>query len=358
MITQEKERLWLALAVSLVIHAVAFLIVQLGDWRVAPMPEFSGPLYVEMETFEEEPEPEEGIAQARTQPEPQAEESAPEAPAEEPPAEEPPPRQPPPEEPAPDEPAPEAERPAPVEEPRGADPLSGRRQTEEFDVFGRQDRPEPRSAPRESDERQQLSPDESATATDPTVPDWATAPRETVEAAGISTEGVSEDEMQDLAEKVATDSDFRRRLQDVTAALERRTSDGAATDRAPRDSPDNGAQQEPTADDSTPGDSRFEWVGTGDRQLISRPPVPQGFFSSEDFGGEVPAEASFVVVFEVDPRGNVVPGSVIFQQGSSYVIAKEKLRSRIREWSFDRTAPNAEDATGIFTLVIQREDIQ
>ena len=68
MITQEKERLWLALAVSLVVHALAFLIVQLGDWRVAPMPEFSGPLYVEMETFEEEPEPEEGIAQASRRP--------------------------------------------------------------------------------------------------------------------------------------------------------------------------------------------------------------------------------------------------------------------------------------------------
>ena len=179
-----------------------------------------------------------------------------------------------------------------------------------------------------------------------------------MEDAGISTEGVSDNEVEDLAEKVATDPDFRRRLQDVTAALERRTSDGATTNRASRDSPDNGAQQEPTSDDSTPGDSRFEWVGTGNRQLTNPPAVPQDFFSSEDFGGEVPAEASFVVVFEVDPRGNIVPGSVIFQQGSSYVIAKEKLRSRIREWSFERTAPNAEDATGIFTLVIQREDIQ
>jgi hypothetical protein len=347
MITQEKERLWLALAVSLVIHAVAFLIVQFGDWRVAPMPEFSGPLYVEMEPIEEEPEPEEGIAQARTQPEPRAEEPAPEELAEEPPAAEPPAGA-----------EPEAAQPAPAAGPSGADPLAGERQTEDFDVFGREDRPGARTAPPESDERPQLRPAADATAAEAELPDWATAPRESVEEAGISTEGVSEDEVQDLAEKVATDPVFRRRLQDVTAALERRTSDGTATDRAPREGPDTGPQQEPTSDDSTPGDSRFEWVGTGNRQLTNPPAVPQDFFSSADFGGSVPAEASFVVVFEVDQRGNIVPGSIIFQRGSGYRDAKEKLRSRIREWSFERTVPNAEDATGIFTLVIQREDIQ
>ncbi len=373
MSTQEKERLGLALAVSLVIHVVAFLIVQFGDWRVAPLPEFSGPLYVEMEPIEEEPEAEEGIAETRTRPEQPADAPASEAPAEEPPAEEPPPRQPAPPEPAPEETAPataqprqsepparaepEARQPAPAAGPSGADPLAGERQTEDFDVFGREDRPGQRTAPPESDEMPQLSPEADATAAKAELPDWATAPRQSVEEAGISTEGVSDSEVQDLAEKVATDPAFRRRLQEVTAALERRTSAGTTGDRAPRDGPDTDPREESSTEDRSPGDSRFEWVGTGNRQLTNPPAVPQDFFSSADFGGSVPAEASFVVVFEVDQRGNVVPGSVIFQQGSGYVIAKEKLRGRIRGWSFEQTAPNADIATGIFTLVVQREDV-
>lgn len=375
MITQEKERLWLALAVSLMIHAVAFLIVQFGDWRVAPLPEFTGPLYVEMEPIEEEPEPEEGIAEAETRPEARADESPADEPSEDPPPAEPSPRRPAPEEPAPDEPSPptaqqsepparaepEARQPAPdTGTSAPADPLAGERQTDEFDPMapdGREGRAGQRTAPPE-DETGRLRPEAEATAADADLPDWATRPRETVEDAGISTEGVSGEELEGLAEKVATDPDFRRRLKDVTEALERRTSDGPATDRAPREGPDTGSQEEPTTEDRAPGDSRFEWVGTGNRELTNPPAVPQDFFSDADFGGSVPAEASFVVVFEVDQRGNVVPGSIIFQQGSGYLSAKEKLRGRIRGWSFEPTAPNADIATGIFTLVVQREDIR
>lgn len=370
MTTQEKERLWLALAVSLVIHAVAFLIVQFGDWRVAPLPEFSGPMYVEMEPMEERPETEEGIAQAQPPPDEQAREPAAEEPAEEPPPAEPPPREPAPQEPAPDEPAPATAEPRQSEPPARTepearqptpDPLAGERQTDEFDPMaldGQESRPGQRAAPPESEEMPQLQPEAEATAADADLPDWATRPRETVEDAGISTEGVSEDEVQDLAEKVATDPDFRRRLQDVTNALERRTTDGTATERAPQVGPDTDTQEEPTTEDRAPGDSRFEWVGTGNRELTNPPAVPRDFFSDADFGGSVPAEASFVVVFEVDQRGNVVPGSIIFQQGSGYLSAKEKLRGRIRGWSFEPAAPNANIATGIFTLVVQREDIR
>jgi hypothetical protein len=354
MTTQEKERLGLALAVSLVIHAVAFLIVQFGDWRVAPLPEFSGPMYVEMEPLEEEPETEEGISQAEPPPEDQAPEPAAGEPAEEPPAAEPP-REPAPQEPAPQEPAPDAGASA------GPDPLAGERRTDEFDPMapdGQESRPGQPTAPPPAEEMPQLQPEAEATRADRDLPAWATEPRATVEDAGISTEGVSEDEVQDLAEKVATDPDFRRRLQDVTNALERRTSDGTATDRAPQDGPETGTQEEPTTEDRAPGDSRFEWVGTGNRELTNPPAVPQDFFSDADFGGSVPAEASFVVVVEVDQSGKVVPGSIIFQQGSGYLRAKEKLRGRIREWSFQPTAPNADIATGIFTLVVQREDIR
>jgi hypothetical protein len=223
---------------------------------------------------------------------------------------------------------------------------------------GQDSRPGRPTAPPESDEMPLLQPEAQATRREADLPDWAREPRATVEDAGISTEGVSEDEVEGLAEKVATDPEFRRSLRDVTAALDRRTTDGTATDRAPQDGPETGTQEEPTTEDRAPGDSRFEWVGAGNRELTNPPAVPQDFFSSADFGGSVPAEASFVVVFEVDQSGNVVPGSIIFQQGSGFLRAKEKLRARIREWSFQPTAPSAAIATGIFTLVVQREDIR
>ncbi|MFP4372712.1 MAG: hypothetical protein ACLFPO_00070 [Spirochaetaceae bacterium] len=343
MTTQEKERLGLALAASLVIHAVAFLIVQFGDWRVAPLPEFSGPMQVEMAPPEVEPE---------VEPDPAPEDPAPEDPAPEDPA---------PPDPAPEEPAPEAEQSAPSGETRGRDPLAGERRNGELgleDIYERDTRPGARSSPPEDDEMRELPPEEQARSQGAPPPDWATRPRETVEEAGISTEGVDEGEIEDLAERVATDPDFRRSLQEVTDALERRRSDGRASDRTPRESPDIEPQDEPSPEDRAPGDSRFEWVGTGSRELTNPPPVPDNFFSSADFDGSVPAQASFVVVFEVDSSGNVVPGSVIFQQGSGYVRATEKLRGRVRQWSFEPAAASARDATGIFTLVVQREDIR
>jgi hypothetical protein len=360
MTTQEKERLGLALAASLVVHVIALLIVQFGDWRVAPLPEFTGPMYVEVEPLEREPADTQGLARAEAAPE-----AAPEAAEEAAPAE-PIPPQPTPSEPAPREtpsraePAPEP--PAAADEPRaapsGADPLAGERRTEEFtpeDLQGTERRPGAREAPPREEEFQRL-PDESATAAEATRPDWATRPRDTVEEAGISTEGVAEGEVEDLAEKVATDPAFRRALQEVTNALEQRaTPDGPGSTAAPGDGQAQPEAQAPA--DAPSGDSRFEWVGAGNRELLNTPAVSDGFFTSADFGGSVPARTSFVVVFEVDSRGNVLPGSVIFQQGSGYVIAREKLRRRVREWTFEPAA-GAEVATGIFTLVVRRDDIR
>jgi hypothetical protein len=346
MTTQEKERLGLALAASLVIHAIALLIVQLGDWRVAPLPEFTGPMYVEVEPLEREQAETEGLARAEAAPEA--------APAEPTPAEptpsEPAPRETPSRaEPAPEPPAAADEPPA---APSGADPLAGERRTEEFtpeDLQGGETRPGAREAPPRDEEFRRL-PDESATAAEERLPDWATRPRETVEEAGISTEGVAEGEVEDLAEKVATDPAFRRALQEVTTALEQRaTADGPGSTAAPGDAP--------APPDAPAGDSRFEWVGAGNRELLNTPAVRDGFFTAEDFGGSVPARASFVVVFEVDSRGNVLPGSVIFQQGAGYIRAREKLRRRVREWTFEPAA-GADVATGIFTLVVRRDDVR
>jgi len=144
-------------------------------------------------------------------------------------------------------------------------------------------------------------------------------------------------------------------MQEVSRALERRTTAGdGGAERAPAEEPDTApdTQQGPT------GDDRFEWVGTGTRELMNPPAVSESFFTSGDFGGQVPAEAAFVVVFEVGPGGNVLPGSVLFQQGGGYVNAREKLRGRVRTWQFEPAAAGADVATGIFTLVVRREDIR
>ncbi|MFO8065885.1 MAG: hypothetical protein R6V29_14790, partial [Spirochaetia bacterium] len=212
----------------------------------------------------------------------------------------------------------------------------------------------------EADEFQRLPPEGESGGEQEELPEWATQPRETVEDAGFSTEDVSDEEVEGLAEKVATDPEFQRSLSNVVSALESR-SDGDDTADSSQPGADGDSDGEPGADDTdgdgSAGDSDIEWVGSGSRELLNPPAVPEGFFSASDFGGSVPAEAPFVVVFEVDSRGNVVPGSVIFQRGAGFVQAQEKLRSRVRSWSFE-PAEGAPEATGIFTLVVRRDDIE
>jgi hypothetical protein len=318
------------------------------------------------------PEPE-GLA---TTPEDAAEEQQPEEapeppPAEEPPREEPAPAEPEatPAEPPPGQPdrAPRAEQAPRAEATPDAETATPEAREPERvyeysleDIYERETRPGTRQAPPEDEEFQRLPSEGAASEPDVELPEWARRPRETVEEAGFSTEDVSEEDVEELAEKVATDPEFERTLRDVISALDRRATD--AQDARPGADGEPGAETtgrpERDADtEGTPGDSRFEWVGTGDRRLSNPPAVPEGFFSARDFGGTVPARATFVVVFEVDWRGNVVPGSVIFQQGSEYVVAKERLRGRARGWTFE-PAEGADGATGIFTLVVRREDIR
>jgi hypothetical protein len=189
------------------------------------------------------------------------------------------------------------------------------------------------------------------------MPAWVTRPRETVEEAGISTEEVSDAEVQELAEKVATDPEFERKLREAVSSLD---GDGRTAEQEPAARPQT--DRTPSSDtsrteDGANGDSNIEWVGTGNRELTNPPAVPDGFFSARDFGGRVPAQASFVVVFEVNRLGQVQPGSVIFQQGGEYLVAQEKLRSRIRNWRFE-PAQTDSLVTGIFTLTVRREDIR
>ena len=394
MTSQERERLGLGLVASLIVHVIAVLIVQYADWRVEPLPEFSGPMYVTVSQVETLPEVEpEEREELEEEPEEEPEQPEPEEPTPEPsdgiaaaePGARPGPREEQAREPAPQrEPAPEtaqeqepssareppAERqPAapqgPAEPAEPAEPQEERRVYEYSleDIYERESEPGSERAPPESEEFDRLPPEGEPTRPDVEVPEWVRRPRRTVEEAGISTEEVAQDEVQELAEKVATDPEFERTLRDVVSALDARPSSPAergsesSSTADAADEPDGESAQTRGEDSEGPGDSRFEWVGTGDRELTNPPAVPEGFFSADDFGGTVPARATFVVVFDVDWRGNVLPGSVIFQQGSGYVVAKEKLRGRIRGWTFE-PAEGADVATGIFTLAVRREDIR
>ncbi|MFP4010508.1 MAG: hypothetical protein ACLFUM_02320, partial [Spirochaetaceae bacterium] len=297
---------------------------------------------------EADPAPE-AEAEAEPEPEPEAE---PGAAAEQSPPEDP------------ESAAPPEEQPPAEQEPEEQEPEE--QETYEYtpeELHGRERSPGDRRSPPEDEEFDTLPPEGDSVRPGEDIPDWAREPRRTVEDAGISTEEVAEEDVEDLAERVATDPGFRRTLQDVTAALER--SDRGAEDEASEDDgdpeagggdtdapPDSAESAEPASDDT-----EFEWVGTGARELTNPPPVPEGFFNAADFGGSVPARATFVVVFEVDERGNVRPGSVLFQQGASYVEATEKLRSRIRGWTFE-AAEGAPPATGIFTLTVRREEVR
>jgi TonB family protein len=71
----------------------------------------------------------------------------------------------------------------------------------------------------------------------------------------------------------------------------------------------------------------------------------------------VPARLEFVVVFDVDPQGVVVPGSVILQKSSGHTAVDRKVRSAILNWKF-LPKPQAETETGVFTLVVERSDIR
>ncbi|TVQ39362.1 MAG: hypothetical protein EA384_06965, partial [Spirochaetaceae bacterium] len=198
-----------------------------------------------------------------------------------------------------------------------------------------QERPRPPSALPTVEER--------ATAAHTELPEWA---GRAMEQAGISTAGMDRAAVMHVAQRVQADSAFAGRLREVIAALE------SAPQHAPsRAQPGPG----PTAGDRAgddPGDGAIRWADTEGRGGV--PGLPR--ITAAMFDGSVPARLEFIVLFDVDHRGNVIPGSIVFQTRSGYTRVNEEVRRTIRGWTFE-PKQGAPSESAIFTLIVYREDV-
>ncbi len=430
----DRDRLIIAVLVSVVVHGGAFALISMADFDTT-VPEFSGPVFVELpEVVEtrlppEEP-PEEDLDEPEERPEeaapaeseePEEVEPPPEAPAQTPPSEQPDQaqpdqtqpdqtqpdqtqpdqtqpqqeRQPPPAQEAPEpeaqpqaERAPEPERAATPEtepaapeaqqtqpqreaRPEPVDPLARRRdepvEVSDEELFGRPRTRRDREAPEEPDGF--LPPETGEPERE--LPAWV---QDIMDGTEISTRDMTREEATRLAEKIQTDPALRRQLESVVAAVEAARSDretpgepgSAAGDDRSSQTPSEAAPGADTPGATTPGvsqpqeapeGSQLRFLGDGTGALRPINPFPEDLLSAGDFPGMVPAEITFVIVFEIDPSGIVVPGSVIFQQKSPYTVVNEKIRRAVLNWGFTPHGGD-EPVTAIFTPIVRREDVQ
>ena len=339
---KDRQRLGYGILLAVALH-VALVIVSGFMNFVAPLPDYLGPLFVEFDSFEPpEPAP---VVQAEPppvepapvppQPTPQPQVQPPQ------PQPQPPPQPTPP--PTPAEPA-APPTPPPAAQPAPTAPRHGIPQQEWTieDVMGAQrspaERPRgPAAAP---------SVDPQATAAEGELPAWA---GQVMQDAGISTEQMDRAEVIQVAQRIQADSAFRDRLQDVIAAVE------AAPARAPARDPAAAPGSGPAAAEGPGtelGDGVIRWSDSDGRGGIPR--LPQ--ITAALFDGPVPARLEFIVLFDVDSRGSVIPGSIVLQTRSGYTRVNEEVRRTVRGWTFD-TKPGAPSESAIFTLIVYREDV-
>lgn len=344
MIHTDRERLLLSIGVALVLHALLFAGVAIAGFDFTPYPETSPvtvtlPDYRQPET-ESEPEPEPEPEPAPVEPEPEPAELAPAEPDPEPAPVEPDP------EPAPRaSDAPATDQPSAPSSQGGTDAPPGSFSQEDLPWL--RDDADDRDRDRASEDEDLFAiddPDESSSQ----LPSWVVEgefspqPESTLERS----------EQETLDEMRQTVPGFAERLGDLVEALEDPRTDGSddgASDGAA------GAEEGPSAPSATtelPGGA-IEWVGSGSRRPIV---VTQPDLRASDFGGTVPARVSYLVVFEVDEDGLVVPGSLILRQSSGYTLADQKVRRAVSTWRFD-PAPGSAPVTAIATLHIARDEI-
>ncbi len=342
MLHSDRERLATSIAVAFGIHVVLLGLLYVFGWSIDEFPDYEPPIYVSLEEFElEELEldeaPPEELSQADPDPAAPDPEPAPEPePTPSPPAEpEPAPEQ-------PSEPAPTPEpdpAPAPEEAPR--EPLPP---PDDVDLLGGD-----RTAERRRPDRPEHDLDDLAARDDdpPDLPDWATAEQ----GARDPETRMDDRDAEELARRLDRDPEFERQLRDVlsSVAQARRTALEDGNDTAPAHDRDE-AEDDP--------------VETGDGEGLIRgisgrgEPTIDLSFSATDFDNNVPPTTTIVVVFDVDPRGFVIPGSLILQQQSRYTRVNEKVREEVRGWRFEPLpSGQTQTQTGIFTLVINRGDV-
>ncbi|TVQ17703.1 MAG: hypothetical protein EA382_18520 [Spirochaetaceae bacterium] len=159
-------------------------------------------------------------------------------------------------------------------------------------------------------------------------------------------DSLSATERRGLEERAAALPGFDARMRELEAAL--RSPVSPASQPAPSGDGTAVSRQQ------LPGDAAIDWIGTGSRTVLQSP-LPQ--IVAQDLGGQVPAWIDYIVVFDVDAAGTVVPGSLIFRQNSGYTAADQKVRQAIQRWQFE-AAPGSPRVTAIATLRITRDRIR
>ncbi len=112
---------------------------------------------------------------------------------------------------------------------------------------------------------------------------------------------------------------------------------------------------EESSEVSLPGDSSLNWVGGGSRRAVGELALPD--IGSDDLRGLVPRRLTYIIVFDVNSNGVVVPASLILRQSSGYTAADQKVRNAVTRWHFE-PAPGSQPVTAIFTFVLERDDLR
>lgn len=347
---RERGRLAFSIVVSLVVHAGIVAGLGFADWGIEEYPE-TVPVFIELPEYEPAPLPE-------PEPEPIPEPEPVEPPEPEPlPSPDPEPAP----EPEPEDRQPVEPEPAPVEpEPPPSEPVSSETPAAAPTRVAAAT-PEPRDAPpgsfdqsdltwlQENDEapereRQRAPnvfdevPDEVFSEGD--IPSWVDqGVIQPIESLPVS-------ERAALAEREESMAGFEERLDQILDTLNR---------------PSTVARTElPASDTSTPDEvlpdnvEEIDWFGGGSRRPRDTLFLPD--YSSEDFGSQGIARIEYVIVFDVDANGLVVPGSLILRQSSGYTRADELMRSAVSRWSFE-PVPGAQVVTAICTIILERDDL-
>jgi len=346
---QERDRLVFSLVLALVIHAGIIVTLSLVDWKTQEYPE-TNTVFIEFIEYESVPPPIEPTPEL-------AEETPPESVEELEPEEPQPPEEPIAEDPPVDnqlaavtpdaEPEPpadvaaETETPAPqipTPEPVGRDAPPGSFDLD--DPFARDDST--------AEAREEARPTGAELFTFDEARDSGQLPAWVAEGTIQPLSSLALTDQRNLAEKENALEGFAELMEQITQSL---ISPQSTLDQN-QPGTEDGAQ---FSEVSLPGDSSLDWVGGGSRSAVGRLALPQ--IDSEDLGGLVPPRLTYVIVFDVNADGVVVPGSLILRNSSGYTAADQIVRRVVSSWHFE-PAPGSQPVTAICTLILERDDLR
>jgi hypothetical protein len=179
------------------------------------------------------------------------------------------------------------------------------------------------------------------------LPDWVVAGEFSLQPES----SLDEESRETLEEMNATLPGFQEQLDLI---MERMVATASSTDTGPgADTSSTGPGSDGTTTILSGGGEL--WLGESGRHLMADASRPA--LVADDFGGRVPADIGYVIVFEVDDHGIVIPGSLIFRNSSGYTRADEKVRQTVLTWRFNQSLGSPRVAA-IVRLNIERADVR